>query len=126
MQIILQTLSKKLLIELTIRTDRHYSTPPPPPPTLKDRGNLEDIPVEIILISTFHPSGSFLDSIIRKNRDLLDHSSITRPIINWRITKGFRRPKDLRDHLVRALCNNPMAVRPDSTWVNTTKKGQAR
>ena len=92
-------------------------------PPLKET-NLNDIPVEIFLISTFHPSGSFLDSIIRKNWDLLDRSSSSRPILNWKVTKGFRRPKNLRDHLVRALCHNPMDVRPDRQRDNTSKKGK--
>ena len=95
-------------------------------PPLKDRVNAEDIPIKIFLISTFHPSGSFLESIIRKNWGLLDRSSSSRPIINWKITKGCRRPKNLWDHLVRALCNNPMDVRPDNTRVNTNKKGKTK
>ena len=79
---------------------------PAPKQVLSDK----DIIPEIFLISTYHPSGSFLDQLIRKNRDLLDRSSSTRSILNWKITKGFRRPKNLRDHLVRALCHNPMDV----------------
>ena len=121
MQIIVQIWSRKLS-KKAYHKDRQALLYSP----LGDRVNLEDIPVGIFLISTFHPSGSFLDSIVRKNWDLLDRSSSTRPIINWKITKGFRRPKNLRDHLVRALCNNPMDVRLDNTRVKTTKKGKAK
>ena len=86
----------------------------------------EDVIPEIFLISTYHPSGDFLDKIIRKNRDLLDRSSSTRTILNWKITKGFRRPKNIRDHLVRALCHNPMDVQPaqDKGYSETKKKSK--
>ena len=77
------------------------------------------------LISTYHPAGGFLNDIIRKNWDLLDRSSSTRPILNWKITKGFRRPKNLRDHLVRALCINPMDVQQDRRS-NNLKKGKPK
>ena len=92
---------------------------PAPKPVILE----EDIIPEIFLISTYHPSGSFLDQIIRQNRDLLDRSSSTRSILNWKITKGFRRPKNLRDHLVRALCKNPMDV-PVATDKQMPKKSK--
>ena len=102
--------------------ERRLLLHPPLKTTLID----EDIIPEIFLISTYHPSGSFLDKIIRKNWDLLDRSSSTRSILNWKITKGFRRPKNLRDHLVRALCRNPMDVQPapskGTTKLNKNKR----
>ena len=55
---------------------------PAPKQVLSDK----DIIPEIFLISTYHPSGSFLDQLIRKNRYLLDRSSSTRSILNWKIT----------------------------------------
>ena len=51
---------------------------PAPKPVPSDN----DIILEIFLISTYHPSGSFLDKLIRKNRDLLDRSCCTRSILN--------------------------------------------
>ena len=101
--------------------DRHILIHPP----LKDRTVDKEFPEEIFLISTYHPAGGFLNDIIRKNWDLLDRSSSTRPILNWKITKGFRRPKNLRDHLVRALCINPMDVQQDRRS-NNLKKGKPK
>ena len=62
------------------------------------------------LITTYHPSGSVLDKIISKNWDLLDRSSSTRPLLEYRIVKGFRRPKNCRDTLIRAKTSNPWDV----------------
>ena len=86
----------------------------------------KDIIPEFFLISTYHPSGNFLVKIISKNRDLLDRSSSTRSILIWKITKGFCRPKNIRDHLLRALCHNPMDVQPaqDEIYSETKKKSK--
>ena len=62
------------------------------------------------LITTYHPSGSILDKIISKNWDLLDRTSSTRPLLEYRIVKGFRRPKNCRDNLIRAKTSNPWDV----------------
>ena len=67
---------------------------------------------EIFLITTYHPSGRILGDIVKQNWDMLDKSSATREVINWKVTQGFRRPKNIRDLLVRALVRNPMDVRP--------------
>ena len=67
---------------------------------------------EVFLITTYHPGGRILGDIVKRNWDLLDKSSSTRDVINWKVTQGFRRPKNIRDLLVRALVRNPLDVRP--------------
>ena len=52
---------------------------------------------EIFLITTYHPSGRILGDIVKQNWDMLDKSSATREVINWKVTQGFRRPKNIRD-----------------------------
>ena len=64
----------------------------------------------LYLITTYHLSGSILDKIISKNWDLLDRSSSTRPLLDYQIIKGFRRPKNVRDILIRAATENPWDV----------------
>ena len=64
----------------------------------------------LYLITTFHPSGSVLDKIISRNWDILDRSSSTRPLLEYRLIKGYRRPKNVRDLLIRALTFNPWDV----------------
>ena len=48
--------------------------------------------------------------LISRNWDLLDRSSSTRPLLEYRIVKGFRRPKDCRDMLIRAKTSNPWDI----------------
>ena len=62
------------------------------------------------LITTFHPSGNILDQVISNNIDLLDRSSATRGLLDYRIMKGYRRPKNLRDIIIRAKTTNPWDV----------------
>ena len=62
------------------------------------------------LITTYHPGGSILDKIISRNWDLLDRFSSTRPLLENGIVKGFRRPKNCRDTLIRAKTSNPWDV----------------
>ena len=64
----------------------------------------------IFLITTHHPGGRLLNNIIQQNRDILDGSSSTRTVLKWKVTQGFRRPRNIRDHLVRARFSNPMDV----------------
>ena len=45
---------------------------------------------------------------------------MTGPILDWKVTKGCRRPKNQRNHLARALYDNTMDVRRDLD--NTSKK----
>ena len=64
----------------------------------------------LYLITTFHPSGSVLGKIISRNWDILDQSRSTRPLLENRLIKGYRRPKNVRDLLIRALTFNPWYV----------------
>ena len=70
----------------------------------------EDILDEVFLITTYHPGGRILGNIVKRNWDILDKSSSTREVINWKVTQGFRRPKNIRDLIVRALVKNPLDV----------------
>ena len=65
---------------------------------------------EIFLITTYHPSGRILSDITKGNWDMLDKSSSTREVLDWKVVQGFRRPKNIRDILVRALVKNPLDV----------------
>ena len=78
------------------------------PPTVDIQTDQEE--KRLYLITTYHPSGSLLDKIISKNWDLLDRSSSTRPLLDYQIIKGFRRPKNVRDILIRAATENPWDV----------------
>ena len=65
---------------------------------------------EVFLITTYHLSGRILGDIVHSNWDMLDKSSGTREILEWKVDQGFERPKNIRDTLVRALVKNPMNV----------------
>ena len=72
----------------------------------------EDQDDTLFLITTHHPTFREVNNIVSSNLDLLDRSSSTRPIVQTKITRGFRRCKNLRDILVRAKItpipeNNP-------------------
>ena len=41
---------------------------------------------------------------------MLDKSSSTREVLDWKVLQGFRRPKNIRDILVRPLVKNPLDV----------------
>ena len=56
----------------------------------------------LYLITGFHPTFNEVNKIVTRNMDLLDRSSSTRPALHARLVRGFRRCKNLRDHLVRA------------------------
>ena len=58
---------------------------------------------DIFLITTYHPSGRILGEIIRQNWDILDRSACTRDVLTWKEIQGFRRPKNIRDILVRDI-----------------------
>ena len=76
--------------------------------TTKTESDIEE--KRLNLITTFHPSGSVLDKIMSKNWDILDRSSSTRPLLEYRLIKGYRRPKNVRDLLIRTLTFNPWDV----------------
>ena len=65
---------------------------------------------KIFLITTYHPSGRILGDIVKSNWDILDKSSSTREVLDWKVYQGFRQPKNIRDLLVRALVVNPLDV----------------
>ena len=56
-----------------------------PPPRVQ-----EEDTTNIFLLTTYHPGGRILGDIVKQNWDMLDKSSSTREILNWRITQGFR------------------------------------
>ena len=55
-----------------------------------------------ILVSTYNPGFKGLSSIVHRNWDLLGKSCATRQIHQTPITTAYRRPKNLREFLVRA------------------------
>ena len=62
-------------------------------PKFKGEKEKED---NIFLITTHHPGGRLLNNIIQQNWDILDGSSSTRTVLKWKVTQGFRRPKNVR------------------------------
>ena len=75
----------------------------------------------LYLITTYHPTFHEVNRIVNQNMDLLDRSSSTRPIIQAPLIRGFRRCRNLRDHLVRARLppaqmgpNDPNPDSPDN------------
>ena len=83
---------------------------------------------KVFLITTYHPNGRILGSIVNQNWDMLDKSSSTREVLDWKIVQGFRRPKNIRDILVRALVRNPMDVadKPPKHLVNKCSRKNCR
>ena len=69
----------------------------------------------VFLITAYHPSGRILRDIVKKNLDILEKSLSPGEILNWKVTQGFRRPKNIRDLLFRAVVLNPLdvATRPN-------------
>ena len=59
----------------------------------------EDI---VALVTTFNPEFSDLGKIIHNNWDLLERSSTTKKLAETKIIISYKRPKNLRDILVRA------------------------
>ena len=84
--------------------------PPPGGPT-KDDSKENDI----FLITTYHPSGRILGDIVKQNWDILDRSASTRDVLTWKVVQGFRRPKNIRDMLVRARVVDPTQLQDPST-----------
>ena len=87
-----------LIIEGLIRAWRRGKTPTTPDSTLQrvDQNSTN------ILVTTFHPTFNQLSKIVRKNWDILSHSSKTRPIYQKDLTVALRKPPNLRSCLVRA------------------------
>ena len=57
---------------------------------------------KLFLITDYHPSYRAVLDIVSGNWDMLDNSSSTRPLLHIPVISGFRRPKNIRDLLVRA------------------------
>jgi hypothetical protein len=57
----------------------------------------------IFLIKTFHPSDHILREIVYKNSELLGGSPHTEFTYERKLVVGYRRPKRIRDLLVRAI-----------------------
>ena len=56
----------------------------------------------LFLVTTFHPTFRAVNDIVSHNMDLLDRSSSTRSALQANLVRGFRRCRNLRDHLVPA------------------------
>ena len=78
------------------------------PKPYSNTGNKDNL----YLITTYHPTFHEVNRIVIQNMDLLDRSSSSRPIIQTPLIRGFRRCRNLRDHLVRAR------LPPDQTGPN--------
>ena len=57
---------------------------------------------KVFIITTFHPSDQSARDIARSNWDILGQSPTADNLYRKKLTIGYRRPKNLRDLLVRA------------------------
>ena len=62
-----------------------------------------------ILVTTYNPGFQGLKNVVNKNWDLLGKSCTTRAIYREKVMGAFRRPKNLKDYLMKAK------LRPEST-----------
>ena len=74
--------------------------------TRKDKSD-SDKRDQIFLITDYHPTFRAVLDITSNNWDMLDNSSATRPLLQIPVIRGFRRPQNLRDLLVRAKLTTP-------------------
>ena len=85
------------------RLDRNELLSPPTPTISND----ED---PMVLITTYHPRDETVKSIVTENWDIMGKSTLTSFLRNKKCLTGYRRPKNLRDLLVRSklptLTNN--------------------
>jgi len=79
------------------RLDRQALLSPNPPSDTKSD--------EVILVTTYEPSQDLLRNITKENWGYLGKSPLTTSIHQKKIMVGYRRPKNLRDILVRADCS---------------------
>ena len=73
---------------------------------------------QVILVTTYEPSRDILRDIIKENWDYLGKSPITTFIHQKKLRVGYRRPKNLRDLLVKAECSlpkTPSSAQPGKT-----------
>ena len=66
------------------------------PKTLKENKD------QVFLITTYHPTDTGVVDVVRSNWDLLGKSPTTQFIHTKKLICGYRRPKNMRDFLVRA------------------------
>jgi hypothetical protein len=57
---------------------------------------------DVFLITTYHPTDTSVVDVVKKNWDILGKSPTTQFIQQKRLLRGYRRPKNIRDFLVRA------------------------
>jgi hypothetical protein len=69
---------------------------------LNKQGSPKDNKDNVFLITTYHPTDTSVVDTVRDNWDLLGKSPTTQFIHNKKLICGYRRPKNLRDFLVRA------------------------
>jgi hypothetical protein len=74
---------------------------------------------KVFLITTFHPTDNSLRKIVFKNWDLLGKSPTTSFLHDRKLMVGYRRPKNLRDILVRA--NVPFKQGDETAVPNSLK-----
>ena len=67
---------------------------------------------QVVLVTTFEPSQDTLRTLVKENWDYLGKSPITTFIHQKKIMVGYRRPKNLRDLLVKADCSLPKPTCP--------------
>ena len=66
----------------------------------RDLNRAEQIPT--VLVFTYQPNFGGLQEICKNNWDLLKRSTATKELSEQKIIYGYRRPKNLKDILVRA------------------------
>ena len=84
------------------------------------KGKIVEEPIQekIFLTTTFRPNYSKLNKLVKKNWENLSQSHSTRPLQRMQLVSGYKRPKNLRDILVRSRTNfNP------EDWIKKEEEG---
>ena len=121
-QLILRGYPKSLLLDEMLRA---YNKERKELLTKADETNKEKTPDTLFLTTTYNRSFSGLRDQVESTWDLLGRSITTRPIKEKTLTVGYRRPKSLRDLLVRAKLpteNGEKPCNPTSQPVRCTRK----
>ena len=79
-------------------------------------------PEDIIMVTRYHPDHDTLREIVEKNWDFLGKTSTTQHIHEKKLMVGYRRPKNLRDLIVRADVRIKL---PKQAIPTTTKQPRA-
>ena len=75
----------------------------------------------VFLISTYHPHCNYLKEMVQKNWNLLGRNSTTEFLYQKRLICGYRRPKNLRDLLMKAkVSQKPGDTLSDPTYTKPT------